>query len=200
MRHPKFHVLALLAALLPWRGEAADIAVADATQFEVAVQRCQSGDVVILQDGSWKDVNLLFKGKGTAASPVTLRAATPGRVEISGNSQLRLAGEHLQVEGLWFRNAVPTAGDVITFREDSKNLAKNCRVTQCAITQEAGLGDAKDRKWVSIYGQGNQVDHCHFSGKTGKGTLLVVWLEQGVEAGHVIEASYTPLHEDFGIG
>jgi poly(beta-D-mannuronate) lyase len=185
-----------LAGMMTLLVTLADVPVASAAEWHVTTAaelqsvsaRARPGDVLVMKSGTWLDVDLVFQGKGTAEAPVVLRAESPGTVVISGNSRLRLGGEHLQVEGLWFKDALPTGGDVVAFRVDSKTLASHCRMTQCAITEGKGAGDGKDRKWVSLYGEHHTVDHCHFAGKTGKGTLMVVWLD-GREAAHTIEAN-----------
>ncbi|WP_050028172.1 polysaccharide lyase 6 family protein [Verrucomicrobium sp. BvORR034] len=181
-------LLAVCTLMTDGRLGAAEVAVADAAQLRAAASAARPGDVLVMKDGTWTDVDLVFQANGSAEAPITLRAATPGAVVISGNSSLRIGGSHLTVDGLWFKDALPTKGDVVTFRLDAKNLASQCRLTQCAITESEGVGDGKERKWVSLYGAHHKVDHCHFAGKTGKGTLMVVWLDGG-EASHVIEAN-----------
>ncbi|WP_051946249.1 polysaccharide lyase 6 family protein [Verrucomicrobium sp. BvORR106] len=168
---------------------AAEVPVADAGQLRSAAAAARPGDVLVMKDGTWTDVDLVFPAKGSKEAPITLRAATPGAVVISGNSSLRIAGSHLTVDGLWFKDAFPTKNDVVSFRLDAKNLASHCRLTHCVVTESEGVGDGRERKWVSLYGRNHAVDHCHFVGKTGKGTLMVVWLD-GATASHVIEANY----------
>lgn len=182
-------LLAFCIVLTDGRLGAAEVAVANAAQLRAAASAARPGDVLVMNDGAWTDVDLVFQATGSAEAPVTLRAATPGAVVISGNSSLRIAGTHLTVEGLWFKDAFPTKNDVVSFRLDAKNLASHCRLTQCAITESEGAGDGKERKWVSLYGRDHVIDHCHFAGKTGKGTLMVVWLDGGV-ASHVITGNY----------
>ena len=121
--------------------------------------------------------------------PIVIRAATPGKVVLSGESRLRLAGSYLQVEGLSFERGHHD-GDVISFRADSKRMARHCRITQCAVRDYNGPDKKqKDTKWVSIYGTQNRFDHCHLTGKTSPGTTLVVWLADEPN-GHQIDHNY----------
>jgi poly(beta-D-mannuronate) lyase len=182
---------------LPPTLTAATHTAGDAAGVRGIGSKLQPGDTLILKDGLWRDADLLVNAIGTREAPITLRSATPGGVVLTGNSRLRLGGAFLQVEGLWFHNALPEDGDVVAFRVDSKTQASHSRLTQCAITQDVEVTDSKERKWVSLYGEGNRVDHCHFEGKTSKGTLLVVWLEPPSKSGegsppvrHQIEACY----------
>lgn len=154
----------------------AEIKVADVSSFDAAMKSAVAGDVIVLQNGEWKDVDLRVRGDGKEGRPITVKAEEPGKVRITGNSKLRLAGELLVVEGLWFQNCLPQKADIVSFREDSKKLANHSVLRGCAITQDQTSTDSMERKWVSIYGAGNMVEGCHFEGKTSKGTLLVVWL------------------------
>lgn len=172
---------------------AAEYRARDLAAYEaITAGTLQPGDTLILEAGEWKDVSLLFKGEGTQEKPITLKAALPGQVRLTGNSSLRLAGSHLIVEGLWFHNAFPEKSDIITFREDSKKLASHCTLRECAIIQDVVSADKKERKWVSLYGAGHHVERCHFEGKTSKGTLLVVWLPEagGEPPKHRVEKNH----------
>lgn len=127
----------------------------------------------------WQDADILFKKSGTALSPITLRAQTPGHVILSGSSRLRISGRWLVVEGLRFQNGYVTNNDVIQFRENSSSLATNCVMTNCAIVDYSPPLPADpltDYKWISIYGISNRLDNCYFNGKTNMGATTVVGL------------------------
>ena len=156
--------------------QAVDYLVANVSQFNSVVTLAVPGDTITLANGNWTNASLLFKGNGTASSPITLRAQTGGQVLLTGSSRLRLAGSWLVASGLTFTNGYPTAADVISFQENVSVLATNCRVSDCAILDFNTPNTSTDTKWVSIYGFSNRVDHCYFRGKRNNGTLLVVWL------------------------
>jgi len=169
---------------------AADWPVTNAAAIAAAAQQAAPGDTITLADGVWTDQRIVFRGQGSAHRPITLRAQTPGRVILNGTSQLRLAGEHLVVEGLWFQN--PTgAEDVIEFRTHSAVPATNCLLRTCAITA-ASAGPRAENRWVSLYGVSNRVEQCYFAGKTNRGTTLVVWVDTNRPNHHVIA------HNHFG--
>jgi poly(beta-D-mannuronate) lyase len=117
-------------------------------------------------------------------------AETAGNVFLTGNSVLGFSGEYIIVEGLYFKDGDPGSSHVISFRTSSSNLAYNCRVTNCAIKDHNPANNKTDNKWVSIYGQNNQVDRCSFENKNNSGTLLVVWLKSGVAANHIIKDNF----------
>ncbi len=170
----------------------AEVHVANAGAFDDAMKKAVAGDTIVLQSGDWPDADLWVRGHGEEGRPITVRAEDPGKVRLTGKSRLRLAGEHLVVEGLWFRDCFPEKADIVSFREDSKTAANQCVLRNCAITQDTVAGDSRERKWVSLYGAGHTVERCHFAGKTSKGTLLVVWLGDtgGPPPCHQIKLNY----------
>ncbi|MCX6908693.1 MAG: polysaccharide lyase 6 family protein [Verrucomicrobia bacterium] len=165
-----------LAVLLPSLVAAAEHPAPNPTQLAAAVRRAWPGDSIVMADGVWKDAEIVFTAKGSAQKPVTLRARTPGKVVLTGQSRLHMGGSHLVVDGLWFKDGFVKSGSVIEFRGNPKTLASQCRLTNCAITDYNPPERATDYKWCSLYGQNNRVDHCYFAGKTHVGTMLVVWV------------------------
>lgn len=157
--------------------QAREIPVADAESLQKAAAAAQPGDALVLRAGEWRDVELVFEARGTAQAPVTLRAAVPGQTVITGTSTLRIGGTYGVVEGLHFRDPDPAVSDLIQFRLDSKHPAQHARLTACAITSEARQDSSKESRWVGLYGRNHRIDHCLLQGKTGKGTTLVVWLD-----------------------
>jgi poly(beta-D-mannuronate) lyase len=175
-----------------------ELPIADAAALTAAMGQVQPGDQLILAAGEWRDVELKFIGKGSAEAPITLRAAAPGKTILTGKSTLRMAGEHLVVDGLYFKDPDPTVSDLITFREDSDNLAHHCRLTNCAVTSTQPAPVGKESRWLGLYGASNRVDHCVFQGKTGKGTTFVVWLGNGSDGQHQIDHNYFGPRERLG--
>lgn len=166
--------ITLFALALAIPALAKDIPVADAAAFAAAAQTISAGDTLILNDGTWADAQLKLHAEGTTAKPVTIKAQTPGKVIFTGTSRLSVGGSHIIVDGLWFQN--PTAEQVIELRKDSKQLATDSRITNCAVTNDTQLASVASAQFVSIYGARNRVDHCYIAGKTTQGTTMVVWL------------------------
>jgi len=175
-----------------------DFAVTDADSLANAVSLAKPGDNLILREGEWRDVKIEFSGKGKPTAPIMLKAANPGKTIISGNSTLRIGGEHLVVEGLCFQDPNTSVSDLIQFRKDSKRLASNCRMTNCSVTSSLAADSVHESRWVGIYGTSNRVDHCRFQGKSGKGTTFVVWLANGSEGNHQIDHNYFGPREALG--
>jgi poly(beta-D-mannuronate) lyase len=166
----------LYAAILPL-ARAAEKAVATPAELTSAIHAAKAGDVIVMRDGTWRDLNLVFTGEGSESQPITLRAATPGKVLLTGASRLQIFGRHLVVDGLVFQDGAGPR-EVIAFRTGPKTLARFCRLTRCAIRGYSPAVKTEDSKWVSLYGSDNRVDHCYFVGKTNLGQTMVVWLDK----------------------
>lgn len=164
----------LLIVVITASALAKDIPVADAAAFADAAKAVTAGDTIILQDGMWADARLKIHANGTAEKPVAIKAQTPGKVVFTGDSRLSVGGVHVVVDGLWFQN--PTGEEAIELRIDSDELANDCRITNCAVTNELQAPPGKSARFVSIYGARNRIDHCYIAGKTSEGTTMVVWL------------------------
>ncbi len=190
----------LMVLLLPWMVAAAELPVANAAALEQALKEARPGDTILLAEGEWRDVVLRCEAEGTEQAPITLRAAVPGKTIFTGKSGLRLGGRHLVVDGLWFRNPDPDVGDTIEFRLDAKHPAEHCRLTQCAITLDPGQAarDARESRWLGLYGGHNRVDHCYLAGKVTQGATAVVWLGAGQAARHRLDHNHFGPRERLG--
>ncbi|AWH54357.1 poly(beta-D-mannuronate) lyase [Stenotrophomonas sp. ESTM1D_MKCIP4_1] len=171
---------------------AASWLVHDAAEFATAAAALQPGDEIVLADGTWTDTRLLLKGQGTAAAPITLRAQTPGKVILSGRSDLRLAGSHLQVSNLVFRDGYTPGDAVVAFRESSKAVASHSRVTGLVIDDYTNPDAGDQDYWVSLYGSHNRLDHSQLRGKTNAGPTVVVVRDatQGLDNQHRIDHNW----------
>ncbi len=145
-------------------------------ELAAAINASGPGDTVVMANGTWTDVAIDFFAEGVEGDTITLRAETPGQVVLDGRSRLRIGGQYLKVDGLWFRGGALTSGHVIEFRRSSRRLAHHSRLTNCAVTDYNPPSRATEYKWVSVYGTHNRVDHCHFSGKDHDGATVVIWL------------------------
>ena len=171
---------------------AAERLVADQAAYREAVRRATPGDVIVLKDGEWRDFQILFHGVGEPGKPITLTAQTQGRVLITGKSNLSLAGEHLVVSGLVFRDGYTPTEAVIAFRQNSQKWASHTRVTEVVIDRFNPPERRRQDLWVALHGQFNRVDHSHFVGKTNAGVTLAVIRQAGapLDNRHRIDHNY----------
>ncbi len=161
-------------------------------EYRAVLPKLAPGDSMILKDGVWRDFEIVFEGNGKPGNPITLRAETPGEVFITGQSNLALAGEHLVVSGLIFRDGYTPSQSVISFRKSKKALANNSRVTQTVIHNFTNPERFEADYWVAIYGKNNRFDHNHLEGKRNRGVTLAVRLdsEASRENYHRIDHNY----------
>src|SRR5690554_4373081 len=69
-----------------------------------AVKRLKPGDTLLLEDGAYNGLNLIVTCSGEAGSPITIKAANPGAVFITGDARVELRGQHLILKGLFFKD------------------------------------------------------------------------------------------------
>ncbi|WP_269713539.1 chondroitinase-B domain-containing protein [Caulobacter sp. NIBR2454] len=171
---------------------AASALVRNPAEFNSALARLEPGDTLTLADGEWRDFQIVFTGRGAADRPITLTAQTPGGVIITGRSNLSMAGEHLVVSNLVFRQGSSPTGEVLSFRKSRTERANFSRITGVVIDGFSKPNRAESDNWVAMYGHHNRFDHNQLTGKTNAGTTLVVVrdAEQGLENRHVIDSNY----------
>ncbi len=68
------------------------IIVINASELLEAAKNAQAGDDIVVKNGTYKDVEIVFQGEGTKENPITLKAETPGKVFIEGVSSLQIGG------------------------------------------------------------------------------------------------------------
>ena len=169
-------------------------------EFKQAVEAAQPGDRIVLANRVWKDVELVFVGNGTEEAPITLTVEEKGKVSLEGQSNLRMAGEYLIVEGLVFKNGYTPTSEVISLRRTKEDLCNNCRVTECVIDNYNPPERFDSDYWVGIYGKNNRFDHNYLVGKRNQGVTLAVRLntEASRENNHQIDRNYFGHHPILG--
>ncbi len=175
---PKAGILGFIfiCFLLAHLVRAKTIFVRNADEIKAQSDGLQAGDTLIMKNGYWKDQQIVIKGTGNQQAPIVLKAETAGKVWLTGRSNLRIGGQYVVVTGLYFVNGYSPNGAVVEFRDDTKQVANHCRLTNSAIVDFNPPSKSTDYKWVSLYGQYNRVDHCYFAGKNHQGTTLVIWM------------------------
>jgi len=140
---------------------AVDHQVSSAADITRATDKLKPGDTLVMVDGTWTSQAIIFQGRGTAKQPITLRAATPGKVILVGESSVTIDGEHLVVSGLWLNGAQSTGDGV-------KMAGTNCRLTESAVV------GGRHKFQVHFFGLSNRMDHCYLAEKTNDSPTLQV--------------------------
>jgi poly(beta-D-mannuronate) lyase len=146
-------------------------------ELSEAIKNAQPGEHIVMSNGVWKDIVIDFSCFGSTDNPITLKAETPGKVFLEGQSSLNIGGEYLVIDGLYFRNGFTPKQAVIRFRKSKEQVANNCRVTNCVILNYNQPNRSIKDHWVEFWGRHNQLDHCYLSGKSNSGPTLRVNLK-----------------------
>lgn len=142
--------------------------------YNAAVKQVVPGDSIVLRNGVWKNAKLVFKGEGTKEKPITLSVETPGQCTIEGESNLRLSGNYLVVDGLVFVNGYTPGGAVVEFKTSATEAARYCTLKRCVIDHFNNPEKTKMDNWISLWGQHNTVEYGYFAGKKNQGTTFIV--------------------------
>ena len=153
-----------------------EIKVSNAKELNDAIANVKPGTTITMTNGIWNDIEIVFFGMGTEENPITLQAETAGEVIIQGNSDLKLGGEYLKVDGLYFKNGASPSRSVIQFFVTPDLIANNCQVTNCVIEDFNKSQKNKQDLWVVFKGRYNQLDHCYLAGKSNRGPTIRVEL------------------------
>src|SRR5688500_18069850 len=71
------------------------VEVSDMGQLNKAISSAKPGDVIVMADGVWPDARIDFNASATEKAPVTIRARTPGKVVLTGESKLTFSKPYL---------------------------------------------------------------------------------------------------------
>ena len=181
-----------ISLVLCQAGHAETLLVSSQDEFEEAVDGLEPGDTIMLANGVWRDFEILFTGSGTPDRPISLTAETKGEVIIAGRSNLRMAGEHLVVSGLVFREGYTPTNTVISFRRSRGDYAYHSRVTETVIDRFNNPERYETDFWVMMYGKHNRFDHNHLEGKSNAGVTMAVRLDskESQQNQHRIDHNY----------
>ena len=132
--------LMLVVSCLTACGE--DFRVNNANEFHQRIKAAVKGDKIVLANGQWSDVELVADATGSPDALITVEAEQPGKVIITGNSRLRIAGRHLVVR----------VTEIHTLREPCDGLHARPRELVRELEQVVGhlLGPGLDRLQVAL--------------------------------------------------
>jgi len=157
------------AASLLSAGRGADqkgIVVSTLADLNAAIAAAKPGEIITMKDGVWHDAVIDFNAHASASSPIILRAQTPGKVILNGNSKLVFSKPHLIVDGLFFKEGAIEKGSVISFNSDS------CEFTNSAIVDYNPPKFETNSYWVYFKGNYNRMDRCFLKGKNNLGPVI----------------------------
>jgi poly(beta-D-mannuronate) lyase len=177
------------------------VPVRSRSELARAISQIQPGDTIVMADGRWEDVQIQLTAAGSAELPITLTAQTPGKVILTGRSNVKLLGSHLTVRGLVFKDGHAPNSEVIIVGDHRHGPdSAHCRITECTILNFNPDTKGSEGIWVSLSGSQHRVDHCYFEGKTDKGPTLAILLDKVRSAPnqHLVEFNHFGPRPDFG--
>lgn len=134
-----------------------------------AVEEIMPGTVLALADGVYKDIKLIIKRSGEAGKPIRIKAANPGRVFFTGDAKVEMWGEHLILEGIFFKDG---ARNINEWKSHGPGLVaiygSYNRVTNCAFDAFDEANSAYITTSLTEDGKVPQycrIDHCSFTNK-----------------------------------
>lgn len=174
--------------------------VSNSTEFDDAIKSASPGDTIVIANGVWKDTELKFAANGTEQNPIVIVAQEKGKVFFEGQSNVKMGGSYLHLEGLVFRNGFTPTSSVISMQKDKENPCNYCRVTECVIDDYNPSERFDTDYWVEIYGKHNRFDHNYLVGKRNRGVTLAVRMknERDRENYHRIDHNYFGYHPILG--
>lgn len=196
----KFAVGILLLFALSAATQAEDYVVDSQQGYFEALSKVRPGDSIILKNGVYQNFEIKFQAQGSEHAPISLRAEDKGQVILSGQSNLAIAGSHLVVSGLVFKNGYSPSGAVISFRANKNEVANYTRVTEVVIEDYSKPDKFENDYWVALYGKHNRIDHSYFAGKRNRGVTLAVRLNtaDSIENYHRIDSNYFGYRPELG--
>lgn len=196
----KYNLQAILVILILSSCSSGRNVVKNLDEFNQAVAAAKPGDKIVMANGVWENVELLFEAHGTEENPIQLVAEKEGEVILSGLSNLRIAGEYISISGLVFKNGYTPTGEVISFRKDKNALSNHVTVSNCVIDNYSNPERFISDIWVAIYGKNNTFEHNSLIDKRNSGVTLAVRLdtEESRENYHRIVNNYFGPRQNLG--
>ena len=168
------------------------VLVSNSEELHQAIEKANPGDEIVMKNGKWNDLQIQFYGHGTEDKPIVLKAESSGEVLVTGQSDLKLGGEYLVVNGLFFTEGASPSRAVIEFGINDDTLANHCRVTNTVIKDFNKAQRNKQDLWVLFNGRHNQLDHSYLAGKSNRGPTVRVDLagNESIKNYHKINNNY----------
>ncbi|KAK3594742.1 hypothetical protein CHS0354_014168 [Potamilus streckersoni] len=146
--------------------------VASAAEISSRQDMMQPGDTLQLADGIYHDLHIHLTKSGLAecGKKIYLRAKTPGKVILTGNTHIQYSGNYIDVEGMQITGHTSHPEVAVTF---DKGTQRN-RFAENAIVNFNPSNTPHKHVWVEIWGSHHIVERNAFVGKTYLGELLRV--------------------------
>ncbi|TLX72175.1 chloramphenicol resistance protein [Labilibacter sediminis] len=138
-------------------------------ELQASIVELQASDTLFIQDGIYKDIQLVVHNSGEENKPIVIRAKNRGKVFFTGDVEVELRGTHIVLDGIYFKdgNRNPeewtSHGPGLVAIYGSYN-----RITQCAFHAFDQANSAYITTSLTEEGKVPQycrIDHCSFTEK-----------------------------------
>jgi len=119
------------------------------SELQNAISEAKPGDIILLEDGNFKEGAIRISAKGTSEKPIVIKAKNTGKAIFT--VPVKIEGEFIELEGISFSE-----------KGNLEISGKNCRISRCTWS------DAKSGKWIRVLPGSSQIeiDHNLFENKT----------------------------------
>jgi hypothetical protein len=152
----------------------ANLPVRTASEMQAVITQingAQPGSTIVVPNGIYNNFQFTAGTAGTQASPVVIRAETPGSVVLTGLSRITISGRFITIDGFYFRGAAGVdhnLSQAVAFSSTSRN----CTLRRTAIVDWNPTDRARDTRWVRVTGYNHLIDQCYLRGKNTPGMKL----------------------------
>jgi len=162
--------------------------LSDFIKLESILKEVKAGDTIIIKDGIYKNIDIIFKANGKLDKTIKLKAEHPYKVIISGKSSMSILGDYLEVEGIVFKNGYPSKSNLITIGS-KKIISNNCILNKIKVINFNSKKSSDKYSWVTLYGgHHNIVKNSLFTCMKNRGvTLKVILLKNAKPNYHIIK-------------
>jgi poly(beta-D-mannuronate) lyase len=149
---------------------AATLRVTTTAEIAAAALRAQPGDEIVLADGEYRDVTLKLAQAGRPGQPIMLRAEHDRGAVLTGSPGIEVAGDHVEVRGLAFKDCVFKAGTrgALNFNGPGHSRATECSFEHATLPGGVALVNFRNGA------HDNRLDHCRFVATRYRSVVVVV--------------------------
>lgn len=167
------------------------IPVKNNVELVAAVNNAKPGDAIILEDGRYRNINLLVTKSGTLENPIFIIARNPGKATIEGESSLTVKANHVIIANLLITDGHPSVDKGVVILEGDYLRFTNCKIDNFQL-------EGNDYKWLSLTGHFHEVDRNIFINKRTGGSLLTIWRNDNSPNFHHIYLNQFKNYQDGG--
>jgi poly(beta-D-mannuronate) lyase len=94
------------------------------------IAAAKPGDSIVIPDGEYRDIRIIANVSGKANAIITIKPQSPGKVIITGQSQIRITGKFVEVRGILFKE-VQSDQEAVLFTGATDCILSDCAFIRC---------------------------------------------------------------------